>query len=617
MSVHEPLLLRVPPVLTFRDVRYTTEGGREVLRGISGHVRGGQLLAVLGPSGAGKSTLLDILAQRPKSGKSRGDVRLNGRPIEQGSFRRSSAYVQQEDLLQSYLTVRESIYYAAQLRTPPHLTKQQLQSRTEAIMTLLRIDGVQDAVIGSEVVRGISGGEKKRCAIAVELVATPSLLFLDEPTTGLDTFTALHLLTILKDLASEGVAIIFSIHQPRSGIFGLFDQVLLLNSEGEEAYFGPATKALPFLASIGIEPSEPDNPADFLLDAVSAIPPEVQEGGDWLERYKISTAPANGAVIAEAFRTSRIGDVERDIDDILAVYGADDDDEMLPLPKTSPYFRGLFTQIRVVATRAVLNKMRDPIATFAAVIAAIFFALLIGSVYFKLGLSESSVRNRMGLLFYVVMNTTFSSLGSLSLLMVERAIFVREHRNGMYRPSAYLVGKIVQDVPISVLTNLIFNAIVYFMVGLQLRADKFFIFYFICTLVMLNSYTLCLLISNVSKNIQVANIVAPLVFVLYLLPSGGVLMDVDSLPLAWRWIKYISFVRYGLAALVVNEFDGLVINCPPNTTTCIPNGAMYAELQGFYKDDMWRYIGCIAGGVGVYLLLAYIALVLLRTGEGK
>ncbi|ORC85196.1 ATP-binding protein cassette protein [Trypanosoma theileri] len=615
MSVQEPLLLRVPSVLTFRRVTYTIDGGREVLRGVSGHVRGGELLAVLGPSGAGKSTLLDILAQRPKSGKCGGDIRLNGRPIEQGSFRRISAYVQQEDLLQSYLTVRESIFYAAQLRTPPHLTKEQLNARTQNIMSLLRIDGVQDTLIGSEVMRGISGGEKKRCAIAIELVAAPSLLFLDEPTTGLDTFTALHLLTILKDLAAQGVAVVFSIHQPRSGIFRLFDQVLLLNSDGEEAYFGPATEALPFLASIGITPSEPDNPADFLLDTVSAIPPDVQERTDWLQRYKISAASANGTVIAEAFRTTIMNNVERDIDDIVTTY--DIDGAMQPLAKTSPYFRGMFTQIRVVATRAVLNKIRDPIATFAAVIAAIFFAVLIGSVYFKVGLSESSVRNRMGLLFYVVMNTTFSSLGSLGLLMLERAIFVREHRNGMYRAFAYLVGKIVQDVPISVLTNLIFNAIVYFMVGLQSRADKFFIFYFICTLVMLNSYALCLFISNISKNIQVANIVAPLVFVLYLLPSGGVLMDVDSLPIAWRWIKYISFVRYGLAALVVNEFDGLVINCPPNTTTCISDGNMYAELQGFNKNDLWCYVGAIAGGVGIYLLLAYIALLFLRTGEGK
>ncbi|RNF19896.1 putative ATP-binding cassette protein [Trypanosoma conorhini] len=612
-----------PPglTLTFKDVTYAlgaeAGAGKEILRGVSGFVRGGEMLAILGPSGAGKSTLLDILAQRPGRGTVGGEVLVNGGAVGPDAFRRLSAYVQQEDLLRGYLTVRESVSFAAQLRTPPSLAAAELRARTGRIMRLLGIDGVQDARVGSAAVRGISGGERKRCAIAMELVASPALIFLDEPTTGLDAFTALHLLTILKDLALAGVAVVFSIHQPRSSAFQLFDQILLLNDRGEEAYFGHARDAMPFLASLGVTPSLPENPADFLLDAVAAPPAEeMMDGGEWLRRHHVACA-CGGPNVAAAFRGRLLVGVEREIDAVNdALAGAGTQGAGEAVAAASPYFRSVWTQIRVVALRAVINKLRDPIATFAAVVAAVFFALVIGSVYFRLGLDQPSVRNRMGVLFFVAMNTTFSSLGGLSLLMAERAIFIREHRNGMYRAVAYFIGKILQDVPISVVANFMFDTIVYFMVGLQPRADKFFLFYLVCTLIMLNSYALCLLVSNLSRDMQVANVVAPLVFVLYLLPSGGVLMSVDSLPLVWRWIKYVSFVRYGLEALVINEFDGLTFTCAANETYCVRDGKTYAELQGFHARDFWRAIAASAGSVGVYLLLAYAALVLLRARGG-
>ncbi|ESL06716.1 ATP-binding protein cassette protein [Trypanosoma rangeli SC58] len=602
--------------LTFKDITYTLcekQGVKqEILRGISGHVRSGELLAILGPSGAGKSTLLDILAQRQGKGTVGGKVLVNGSPVNPGSFRRISGYVQQEDLLRSYLTVQESIFFAAQLRTPPSITNAELRARTERIMRVLGIDNVQDVQVGSEVVRGISGGERKRCAIAMELAASPDLILLDEPTTGLDAFTALHLLTTLKDLALAGVAIIFSIHQPRSSAFRLFDQILLLNDRGEEAYFGHALGAMPFLASLGIMPSLPDNPADFLLDTV-AVPPEVDllGGGEWVQRYNVACA-YSGPDIAMAFRDKLLEGVEQKIDAVNEAFGHAKT-RRAPPAELSPYFRGVWTQIRVVALRAVINKLRDPISTFATIVAAIFFALVIGSVYFSVGLDQLSVRNRMGVLFFIVMNTTFSSLGGLGLLMAERAIFLREHSNGMYRAVAYFIGKVLQDVPIGMLANFVFDAIVYFMVGLQPRADKFFLFYLVCTLTMLNSYALCLFVSNLSRDMQVANIVAPLVFVLYLLPSGGVLMSVDSLPIVWRWIKYVSFVRYSLEALVINEFDGLVFTCAANETYCVRDGTTYAELQGFHVADFWQAVAASAGSVGVYLVLAYAALVLLRT----
>lgn len=291
---------------------------------------------------------------------------------------------------------------------------------------------------------------------------------------------------------------------------------------------------------------------------------------------------------------------------------------------SSPYFRSTRTQTILIARRCVLNRLRDPMATWVSVMSAMIFALLVGSMYFQLGLTQPSIRNRMGVLFFTVMITTFSSLGSLELFLKDRAMYSREHRNGVYCACAFFVGKIIQDVPINVVINGVFNAMVYVMVGLQPSLVKFVLFDLVCMLLMLNSYAMCLFLSNVAKDFAVANVVASLTLVLFLLPSGGMLVSLDSIPLLWRWIKYISFVRYGFAVLVANEFDGLEFSCDdanrsfaPPTPTCIQSGTLYAASQGFRVEDNARYICIVAVSFVVYLLLAFLVLRYMRSHYDK
>nr|CCC93861.1 unnamed protein product [Trypanosoma congolense IL3000] len=598
-------------VLTFKNITYSVEDGsgetKQILRGISGYVRAGELLAILGPSGAGKSTLLDIMARNQRGATVGGEVLLQGRFVTLGAFRRIIGYVQQEDLLWPYLTVNESVSYAAYLRNPECLSRRSLKARVERVIRLLDIHTVRDSTIGSELVRGISGGEKKRCSIATELVSRPSLLFLDEPTTGLDTFTALHILAVLREVAAEGVAVVFSIHQPRRSIFQMFDKLLLLNSHGEQAYFGPASGAVPFLASIGITPSQPDNPADILLDAVSDSPCQGLSINAGVQGCTSATLHG-GCVVASAFRSSLLVAVENEIAAINRICGELCAD--LPQMDESPYFCSLTTQIRVVAWRAVLNKIRDPVSTLAHPLASIFFGLVVGSVYFNVGNDQLSIRNRMGALFFVTMNTSFSCLCILNMLIGERAVFTREHRAGFYCVFAYFVGKIIQDVPITLIMNFVFDTIVYVSVGLHPDIERYLLFCALCTLVLLNSYFLCLFVSCVSKNIHVANVLAPMWFVLYLLPSGGILMSVENLPFFWSWLKYVSFVRYGLSGLVVNEFDGLQFVCQPKLPFCFKDGATYARSQGYFPERFDTYVSACAVSVVVYMILSFLALLL-------
>jgi ABC-type multidrug transport system ATPase subunit len=175
----------VPATLHFSNISYSLpNSGKPILQNISGRVGAGQVLAIMGASGAGKSTFLDILARRSKRGSVGGTVTVNGREVPDSQFRRVCGYVDQEDTLMRTLTVYETVLYSALLRLPREMSVEAKKYRVMETLGELGILSIKDARIGDASTRGISGGEKRRVSIACELVTSPSILFLDEPTSG-------------------------------------------------------------------------------------------------------------------------------------------------------------------------------------------------------------------------------------------------------------------------------------------------------------------------------------------------------------------------------------------------------------------------------------------------
>lgn len=174
----------IPATLHFENVSYAINN-KAVLTDVSGSVAPGQLMAILGSSGAGKSTFLDILARKDKRGRVGGQLYINGRTIDDNElYKRVVGFVDQEDTLMSTLTVYETVLYSAVLRLPKDMSIEAKKFRTLETMQELGILGIKDSRIGESGKRSISGGEKRRVSIACELVTSPSILFLDEPTSG-------------------------------------------------------------------------------------------------------------------------------------------------------------------------------------------------------------------------------------------------------------------------------------------------------------------------------------------------------------------------------------------------------------------------------------------------
>ena len=241
-----------------------------IIRGVSGTVKPGQFLAIIGASGAGKTTLLNFLSGREISQnlEKEGLITVNGQRKEDiRNFSAMSAYVQQDDILFQTMTVKECLEFAAKLKLDG--TDGQKQARVSKLIQDLRLKNCENTRIGGPLVKGVSGGERKRTSIGVELITDPSLIFLDEPTTGLDSFTATSVMEILGDLAKkEGRTVISTIHQPNSDIYEMFDRLMLL-ARGKIIYFNEASLAVNYFAGIGEPCPELSNPADFFMTMMS------------------------------------------------------------------------------------------------------------------------------------------------------------------------------------------------------------------------------------------------------------------------------------------------------------------------------------------------------------
>ncbi|CAK0893719.1 unnamed protein product [Prorocentrum cordatum] len=265
-----------------RGVGYRLASGRALLHELNLVVPPGATVAVMGASGSGKTTLLSVLSGRCGDRAFEGEMRLNGAPVQpwqMAELRPLMGYVPQDDVMHLKLTVRECVQCQAELRLrreaeaaeEPELTAPLLQQdstvdgRIEDVLDGLELTHVADRVISD----GLSGGQRKRVSIAMELVAKPKVLHLDEPSTGLDSATAHHILQIVLQCAKDEECTAFAtIHQPRWGTLCLFEMLLLMAPGGYLCFAGPVAAAKPYFEKVlGLEFSEDSNPADVIIDA--------------------------------------------------------------------------------------------------------------------------------------------------------------------------------------------------------------------------------------------------------------------------------------------------------------------------------------------------------------
>eukprot|EP00189_Rhodosorus_marinus_P012759 CAMPEP_0184738390 /NCGR_PEP_ID=MMETSP0315-20130426/1043_1 /TAXON_ID=101924 /ORGANISM="Rhodosorus marinus, Strain UTEX LB 2760" /LENGTH=689 /DNA_ID=CAMNT_0027206073 /DNA_START=198 /DNA_END=2267 /DNA_ORIENTATION=- len=527
---------------------------KQILSGVSGAVFPGQMLAIMGSSGAGKTTLLNLLAGRLTSSKNvrtEGGVLVNGRKRDYSTFKRLSAYVEQDDNMFAEVTVSEQIEFSANLRLPKNHGEKQRKQKAQDIITELGLSQVKDSFIGNELKRGVSGGERKRVNIGTELVTDPSLIFLDEPTSGLDSFNALNVMHTLRALAHRGRTIVTTIHQPRSNIFTLFDRLLLL-SKGRVMYFGPATDAVAYFSALNYRCPANFNPADFFIDLISV---------DTRSERKSKTSNARIDLLEDAF-------LKHDEDQkVTADDKASDAYDEMPIEKQPKYASRWTQELYYVMKRQFKQVLRAKEINVAALATNTIFSIILGLMWLNIGReffsdpegegAQDRYNALLGVLFFIAINQAFGSTFSVIFSFpIERAVVLRERASATYRVSTYFVGKTITEAPRSLLTGILFSSITYWMIGLRSEAGLFFVFYITVWLVAFNAESMTVAISTLAKDAQVAASIVPVFMILALL-FAGFLIPQSLIPPFLAWIQYVSFIKYGLTAITLTQFSGV------------------------------------------------------------
>ncbi|XP_076846156.1 broad substrate specificity ATP-binding cassette transporter ABCG2b [Brachyhypopomus gauderio] len=585
------------PTVTFGDVRYVVREGRgpcrraapekEILRNVSGIMKTG-LNAIMGATGSGKTSLLDVIAGRkdPRGLRS-GQILVNNKVVT-SELRLLSAYVVQDDILMGTLTVRENLMFSANLRLPrQHYSTHGKKKKVVCIIQELGLLDCADTKIGTEFLRGVSGGERKRCSIGMELITSPALLFLDEPTTGLDSNTAQSIVALLHRLSRNGRTVIFSIHQPRYSIFKLVDHLTLLH-KGETVYAGPSAEAIQYFHSLGYECEAFNNPADFLMDVTNGqISPRVRSERSLADLYRDSQYCAN---------------VTEELNNIIKPAEFEDAARATP-----SYVTPFLYQLKVVCWRTALNLVRNPQTSYAQLALNILFALLVGLIYFQMPHTlPEALQNRNGAFFFLIINMVFGNLSAVELFINERPLFVHENSSGYYRTSVYFLSKVFVDlVPNRIVPIFIFAAISYYMMGLKPDFTAFLCFALTMSLVSLAAVGLAFLVSASVSSFAVANVLIALPFV-FMMVFGGFLVNLNSM-LSWlSWLKWISIFKYGLDAVTINEMTGQVFY----SNTSILTGEMFLKAQGidYSTWGFWQNHVALLGITLACMALAYMQL---------
>ncbi|KAL8949179.1 MAG: hypothetical protein Q9222_004692 [Ikaeria aurantiellina] len=251
----------------FTDLRFQPKKAKKpILSEVTGRIDRGSLWGVMGASGAGKSTFVNVLMG--KQAHTGGTTKINGVPGDIKKYKKIIGYVPQDDIVLPELTVRENILHSARIRLPSNWTDAQIQKHVDILISCLQLAHVKDSLVGSAANPVISGGQRKRVSIGIELAAAPMALFLDEPTSGLDATSASSIMMTLKELSRLNITVITIIHQPRAEIFESLDSLILFG-KGRVIYQGLEEDVQPYFENLGFHFPYSSNPADTIMDIIA------------------------------------------------------------------------------------------------------------------------------------------------------------------------------------------------------------------------------------------------------------------------------------------------------------------------------------------------------------
>lgn len=613
---------------------------KTILNPISATFEAGKLNIIMGPSGSGKTSLLNTMALRlNNSGSTRyrssGKVTFNGAEPSDSVVRSVCSYVcQDDDALLPSLTVRETLRFAAGLRLPAFMSTTEKDARAEEVLMKMGLKECADNLIGNELVKGISGGEKRRVTIAVQILTDPKVLLLDEPTSGLDAFTASSIMEVLRGLAAEGRTLILTIHQARSDLFRHFGNVLLLARGGKSVYTGAAAEMLRYFARLGRECPRNTNPADFVMDLITVNLQDQQREAETRDAVEMLISSWNNRV-----STGQAAVAEGDLDDRLAPIteektniSSKDPNGGQDLIKTrrhqskarlsTPAELGTLVRRRtsfavsfpLLSRRAFINFRRQPPLIMARLMQVIGLAIVLTLFFAPLRSNYASIQNRIGFVQQIGSFYFVGMLQNVAVYPAERDVFYREDDDGVYSVESFLAMYTLLEIPFEVISCLVFGIFGDIAVGFPRSAEMYFTCVFCCFAIVNCGESLGIMFNTLFSDHTGFAVTAVSILLSVANTMAGIMSI--NMPALFKAFNYLSPVRYAVRALGPVSLRGQTFTCGPehqlmDGSCVISTGEQVLDLYDLDVNAA-KNIAALAGVIIAYRVVAYLLLKIFR-----
>ncbi|AEO69668.1 uncharacterized protein THITE_2120354 [Thermothielavioides terrestris NRRL 8126] len=615
---------------------------KHILHGFNGLLRSGELLAVLGRPGSGCSTFLKSICGE-LNGLTLGTgstIHYNGASQAQmkKEFKGEVIYNQEVDKHFPHLTVGQTLEFAAAMRTPSQRIGGMSRSEychyiARVVMAVFGLSHTRHTKVGSDYVRGVSGGERKRVSIAEMMVAGSPICAWDNSTRGLDSASALKFVQALRlssDLGHHAHAV--AMYQAGQAIYDVFDKATVLY-EGRQIYFGPAHAAKAFFERQGWYCPPRQTTGDFLTAVTN---PEERIPRPGME-HKVPRTP-------EDFERYWLGSPEfAALQEEMARFDAefaDDDGHARGLAQLrekknyrqarhvrpgSPYTISVLMQVRQNTKRAYQRVWNNLSATASNVGANLILALIIGSIFYGNPDATAGFDGKGSVLFMAILLNALTAISEIESLYSQRPIVEKHASYAFYHPATEAAAGIVADVPVKFAAAVVFNLIVYFLAGLRREPAQFFLYFLVSYVATFVMSAIFRTLAAITKTIAQAMALAG-VLVLALVMYTGYIIPVPQMHPWFSWIRWINPIYYSFEILVANEFHGREFPCsaivppysPPvgDSWICASPGAVagratvsgdayIATTYGYTYSHVWRNFGVLiaflVGFTAVYL----------------
>ncbi|KAJ5621248.1 hypothetical protein N7528_006031 [Penicillium herquei] len=590
-----------------------------ILRDLNGLVRPGEMLLVLGRPGSGCTTFLKTIAGVVNgievTEKQNGGIQYEGTPFHEMHQQNwaETIYLAEDDIHLPELSLQETLAFAAEMR--PRVQPAELVSRQTA--SIYGLQRVLDTQVGNDLIRGLSGGEKRRTSIAEAFLSGCPIQCCDNSIRGLDSATALNVVRTLRRVTSTlKLTVMTNIYQTPESIYYQFDKVLLLY-QGRQIYFGSTSSAADYFERLGFIRSDGATTADFLTSLTNPAERLISIGAE-------HTVPRTADEFAQVWQQSP---------EFLALK-KEVSEYNNHCPKTSSrssYPTSVMQQINACITRAIIRSRHNMQGLISGVVGNAIVAVILGSLFYNLPEDTGSFESRSILIFYATMMNSCIPAFEVNSLWAQRPIVEKQSRYAFYHPVAEGIASMVTDLPVKALTSFCFNIAVYFLANLRRTPSAFFTFWLFGLVVMVTMSMIFRSVGSISRTYAQSLAPVSIMIFMFIIYAGFVIPPSDQVP--WlSWIRYFNPIAYTNESLMINEFRGRRYEC----SAFVPSGPTYSEddlsgkicsaigsvagqswvdgdrylklKYGYSVDHLWRNLGILfalmAGFCAVYLLAA-------------